>query len=215
MLTHGRDSQGFPRRIARCLAVAAAMAMMGFVRAGALALGFALAAAETGAASVEPRAEETAGALPQFISLRAPEANLRRGPGDEFRIDWVYRRRGLPLVLLDRFGNWRQVRDPDGATGWMHRNMLSSKRTVMVMGDLRALKDKPEAASRTLAFAEPGAIGDLERCEAGWCRVDFPGPGQAGWIEADALWGADLPSDLAALNPAPPAKREPAANPGN
>lgn len=164
--------------------------------------------------SVKPTTEtadppDEAEKLPHFISLRTREANLRRGPGMDFRIDWVYRRQGMPLVLLDRFDRWRQVRDPDGVVGWMDRQMLTSKRTVMILGEARPLKDKAEETSRTVALVEPGAIGALERCETRWCLVDFPGIGQQGWLDKAGLWGVDLPADLRAAKPAPN------ANPGN
>lgn len=170
------------------------------------------AEAATPAAGTKPeagaKAEDETGDLPQFVSLRSREANLRRGPGEEFRIDWVYKRQGMPLVLLDRFDVWRQVRDPEGATGWMHRQMLSSKRTAMVVGAARPVLDKPEADARTVARAEPGAVGEVERCEGRWCLLDFPG--RKGWLDKAGLWGIDLPEDLRAAAKA--AKEPPAAN---
>ncbi len=32
---------------------------------------------------------------------------------------WVYRRAGLPLEVIKEFEGWRQVRDADGAAGWV------------------------------------------------------------------------------------------------
>ena len=34
---------------------------------------------------------------PRYVSLKASEANVRRGPSLTHRIDWVYKRRAMPL----------------------------------------------------------------------------------------------------------------------
>lgn len=198
MLTISSDSQGFSRGWATVFGLA-----LWLLAAPASAETEIPALASEPAAGTSAAAEDENGDLPQFVSLRAREANLRRGPGKDFRIEWVYKRQGMPLVLLDRFENWRQVRDSEGTVGWMDRQMLSSKRTVMIVGAQQKLKDKPEASSRTLALAEPGAIAEWERCDGAWCLVDFPGPGEKGWLARKNLWGTDLPEDLSAAKPAP------------
>ena len=37
--------------------------------------------------------------LPRFVSLNASEANVRRGPSLNHRIDWVFVRKGTPLQI--------------------------------------------------------------------------------------------------------------------
>ena len=73
--------------------------------------------------------------LPRFVSLRANEVNLRSVPGIRFPIDWVYRRSGLPVEVIDEFDTWRQVRDWEGTTGWVHKSMVQGRRTVRVTGE--------------------------------------------------------------------------------
>ncbi|HXV73993.1 MAG TPA: hypothetical protein VD713_04625, partial [Sphingomonadales bacterium] len=34
--------------------------------------------------------------LPRFASLAAGEANLRAGPGEQYPVQWVYRKKGYP-----------------------------------------------------------------------------------------------------------------------
>ena len=85
--------------------------------------------------------------LPRFVSAKAQEVNVRRGPGLTHRIDWVFRRRDMPLEITAEFGNWRRVRDKDGAGGWVHYSLLSGVRTVIVEQDLLALRMKPDCAA--------------------------------------------------------------------
>ena len=56
---------------------------------------------------------------PHFMSLRSNEVNLRAGPGEQYPIHWVYRRKGLPIEILDSYDVWRHVRDWQGTEGWI------------------------------------------------------------------------------------------------
>ena len=58
--------------------------------------------------------------MPRYVSLKAGEANARRGPSLSHKIDWVYKRRGVPLEIYAEYENWRRVRDHEGAGGWIH-----------------------------------------------------------------------------------------------
>ena len=40
--------------------------------------------------------------MPRYVSLKAGEANARRGPSLSHKIDWVYKRRGVPLEIYAR-----------------------------------------------------------------------------------------------------------------
>ena len=53
--------------------------------------------------------------LPRYVSMKAAEGNVRRGPSLTHRIDWVFKRRGMPLQITAEYGNWRKVQDRDGA----------------------------------------------------------------------------------------------------
>lgn len=58
--------------------------------------------------------------LPRFVSMKAVEGNVRRGPSLAHRIDWVFTRRDMPLEIVAEYGHWRRVQDRDGLGGWIH-----------------------------------------------------------------------------------------------
>lgn len=130
--------------------------------------------------------------LPRFVSLKADEANARRGPGTDHRIDWVFTRRNMPLEVVAEFSNWRRVTDRDGAGGWVHYTLLSGVRTVLVEADMTALRVRPEADAAINAYAEAGVIARLGDCVPGWCRISAEGT--RGWAETAGLWGV-LPGE--------------------
>ena len=125
--------------------------------------------------------------LPRYVSLKASEGNVRRGPALTHRIDWVLMRRGMPLEITAEYGHWRRVRDKDGAAGWVHYALLSGVRTVIIERDLLPLYIKADAKSQVQAYVEAGVVARLGACVALWCRITADG--HRGWADKSALWG--------------------------
>lgn len=125
--------------------------------------------------------------VPRFVSLKAADGNVRRGPSLTHKIDWVFTRRNMPLELTAEFGNWRRVRDVDGAGGWMHYSLLSGMRTVLVQQDLLPLLTQPSEKATVVAELETGVIARLGDCKGDWCRLTVDG--RKGWAKRAALWG--------------------------
>src|SRR6187431_1984024 len=73
--------------------------------------------------------------VPYWASLRAEEVNMRVGPSEAYPIEWVYRRRGLPVKVVRVMQGWRLVEDPDGERGWMISRLLNPDRGAIVVGD--------------------------------------------------------------------------------
>ncbi len=146
-----------------------------------MALGSVAGAAERGSVTGLP--------LPRYVSLKASEANVRRGPSLTHRIDWVYKRRAMPLRITAEFGHWRRVEDRDGAGGWVHYTLLSGVRTVIVERDLLDIHARPDPGAMVVARLEAGVIARLSKCGVEWCALSAGG--YDGWAEKSALWGVD------------------------
>lgn len=130
--------------------------------------------------------------VPYWATLRAEEVNMRVGPSEEFPIEWVYRRPGLPVKVVRVREGWRLVEDPDGERGWIIARLLDPDRGAIIVGEeLAELHEEPDATSRLLWRAEPGVVGALGKCEDGWCRLDVGG--RKGWVRSNRLWGAGEP----------------------
>lgn len=130
--------------------------------------------------------------IPRFVSLKADEVNMRRGPGGDHAVTWVFRRAGLPVEIIAEFDNWRQVRDSEGATGWVLGPLLSGRRTALVAPwskekQIFALYASPAASSAVKARLEPGLLVNLLSCDGRWCKLTAPP--HSGWMSQDSLWG--------------------------
>ena len=147
----------------------------------------ALAAVLPLAAPAQERGPVTNLPLPRFVSMKAAEGYVRRGPSRTHRIDWIFKRRDTPLEITAEHGHWRRVRDRDGAGGWMHYSLLSGVRTVLVEQDMLQMHMHPDPKSLVVAQLEMGVIARISECGRDWCELEVAG--HDGWVPKTALWG--------------------------
>lgn len=130
--------------------------------------------------------------LPRFVSLKADKVNVRAGPTREHHVTWVYTHAGLPVEITAEYGNWRRIRDWEGAEGWVYHTLLSGRRTAMVASknkdDLVPLHEAPGEKSPVTAQLQSGVNAPLKRCNGTWCYI--ASAKFEGWIEQNRLWGA-------------------------
>ncbi len=130
--------------------------------------------------------------VPYWASIRGEQVHMRVGPSERYKIDWVYKRKGLPLKVIRLKDGWRLVRDHDGTQGWIISRLLDPQRTGMVtQGDPVAIRAEPDPDAQLRWRAEAGVIGKLGECSAGWCAFDVDG--RSGWVRQERLWGAGEP----------------------
>ena len=127
--------------------------------------------------------------IPRYVSLKASEGNVRRGPSLSHRIDWVFQRRNMPLRVTAEHGHWRRVEDKDGFGGWVHYSLISGNRTVIVEHNLLPLHARADEATPVVAALEAGVVAELEKCGPDWCRLSAAG--YRGWASKAHLWGID------------------------
>lgn len=152
--------------------------------------------AEASSATANEMPERRPGAstglpVPRFVSLKSGRANVRRGPGTDFPIDWVYRKNGVPLEIIAESHNWRRIRDHEGDGGWIWHTMLAGERTAIIDGTTPdepvPLHSTPSVEAPATAYAESGLVARVTACKAGWCRLDANG--YQGWVVQQKLWG--------------------------
>ena len=126
--------------------------------------------------------------LPRFASIDSGEANLRAGPGKDYQILWVYQRKGLPVEIIQEFDTWRRIRDRDGTVGWVQQNLLSGKRTGLIIDQQRILRREP-GSDDAVARLQPGVVARIEECRSDdWCQLEVQG--YRGWLTRDEFFGA-------------------------
>ena len=128
--------------------------------------------------------------VPYWASIASGKAVMRTGPERTYPATWRYRRRDLPIQVLQVYGNWRRIREQDGTEGWMLATLLSARRTAVVTGNGAAeMHADPTTGSSLNWRAEPGVVGKISKCASGWCLFDVEG--KRGYIQVDRIWGVE------------------------
>ncbi len=102
--------------------------------------------------------------VPRFVSLKAGRVNVRSGPGEDYKIAWVFTRPGLPIEVIQEYDTWRRIRDSDGTVGWVFQSLLSGKRTAVVApwakDDPRPIRTSAAPDAPIAAYLQPGVTGE-------------------------------------------------------
>jgi len=122
-----------------------------------------------------------------FLSLKKNEVNLRQGPSLEYPIKLIYKKKYLPVIILDKSGPFRKIKDFENNTGWIHIALLSKKKSAINIKNNSILFNKPTIYSKPIARLESGRLLLVNKCDLKWCKItsgDFKG-----WIDKNYLWG--------------------------
>ena len=127
--------------------------------------------------------------VPRYVTLKFDTVNARGGPGDDYKLLWVYRTKGLPLQVVAETYDWRRVCDPEGGLAWVHKRTVDSGRNVMrVRPDPISLSRSPRTDSVPVATLAGRTIAPVKVCRAGWCELTVGK--RTGWVKANEVWGS-------------------------
>ena len=132
-------------------------------------------------------ARTTEGDITRFASLRADDVNVRAGPGVRYPVKWKFVQRNMPVQIIAEYDTWRKIRDWEGAEGWVHRAMLSSRRSLIMMGQGQTMRQDATDDSAAVARLATGFVVMVSGCTREWCEVEAAG--YEGWIKRDGVWG--------------------------
>ncbi len=128
-----------------------------------------------------------AGVLPRFASLKSNETNLRTGPSKNYPIKWVIKSKGEPVEVVSEFEQWREIKDKDGDSGWVHETMLSGNRYVVVISDSSQFLYRSDDGDKKIAKIDLGVRARLLKCNESRCYISVDK--HKGWVIREALWG--------------------------
>ena len=122
-----------------------------------------------------------------FLTLRYNEVNLRQGPSKEYPIKILYKKKFLPVLVIDKSYNFRKIIDHENNSGWIHISQLSKKKAALNNEDNSIIFKKPSNYSKPLAVIEKGRLCIIKKCKKDWCKIETGG--YSGWIERKILKG--------------------------
>ena len=122
-----------------------------------------------------------------FLTLRNDKVNMRQGPSFDYPIKILYKKKFLPLVIQDKSGNFRKVRDHENNSGWIHISQLSKKKAAITIDDDLILFSNSTIFSNPIAILKRGRLVKIKKCKDSWCKIhtgEFKG-----WLQKKSLWG--------------------------
>ena len=123
-----------------------------------------------------------------YLMLKNSKVNVRMGPGLDYPVKFIYKKKYLPVKIIDKKENFRKIIDHKKNSGWIHISQLKKVNSVIILSN-RILFKKPSVYSRPIANIESGRLFVLDKCKKNWCKVSSQN--YSGWISMDNLWGKD------------------------
>ena len=122
-----------------------------------------------------------------FLSLKNNEVNLRQGPSFEYPIKFTYKKKYLPVLIIDKSETWRKIKDFNKNSGWIHISQLSKKKSAINIKNNSIIYKKSTIFSKPLAKLEIGRLVLIKKCNNKWCKISSEN--YTGWVFKNTLWG--------------------------
>jgi len=121
-----------------------------------------------------------------FLSLKNNKVNVRYGPGFDYSIKYIYKKKLLPVKIIDKKENFRKIIDHKKNNGWIHISQLKKSKSLITTSEKIVFK-KPTKYSKPLVKLEKGRLLIFKKCEKNWCNIKSNQ--YSGWIEKSNTWG--------------------------
>lgn len=128
----------------------------------------------------------------EMVAIVGEDINMRSGPGIEHPVLFKISS-GFPLEVIKSKGDWLEVRDFEGSSGWVSRGLTAQSPHMVVKANKGSnqqinLYSEANAKSKVVARASYGVVFKTLEKKGAWVRVEH-GQGVIGWVEANFLWG--------------------------
>ena len=121
-----------------------------------------------------------------YLTLKYNKVNVRYGPGRDYPIKYVYKKKNLPLKVIDKKENFRKIIDFKKNSGWIHSSQLKKGKSFIALED-QILFTNPTKYSRPLIKVAKGRLLLVKKCKKEWCKVKTEN--YFGLIKTDNVWG--------------------------
>ena len=118
-----------------------------------------------------------------FSTLRNNTTNLRQGPSFDYPIKIFYKKKYLPVLVLDSSDNFRKIRDHENNTGWLHISQLSKKKAALANSKQVIMFKNSTIFSAPQVVLEKGRLCLILKCNDEWCKIKVDK--YSGWVKKE------------------------------
>lgn len=125
----------------------------------------------------------------EYLTVKKDGVNIRSGPSTNDEVLWeVFQ--GFPMEILKREGDWAKCQDFEGDQGWIHTDLLSTDKTVIVKKKVVNMRAGAGTNYETVATVKYGVIFTPLEKDGDWIKVKHE-DGTVGWMANSLIWPSD------------------------
>lgn len=125
-------------------------------------------------------------AAAERMAVKASIANLRNGAGTKFKMLWQVEKYH-PFLILEKKGNWYEVKDFEGDTAWIHDSLLDKTQTVITVKPKCNVRADATTKSDIVLKVERGVPFKVNDRKGNWIKIEHA-DGETGWIHQSLVW---------------------------
>ena len=122
-----------------------------------------------------------------FLTLKYNKVKVRQGPSFEYPVKFIYKKKYLPVKIIDSKDNFKKIIDLKKNNGWIHVSQLTKKKSAINISNLSIVFKKPNIYSQPIARLEKGKMVIIKKCRDEWCKILVQN--NQFWIQKKFLWG--------------------------
>ena len=70
-----------------------------------------------------------------YLMLKNSKVNVRMGPGLDYPVKFIYKKKNLPVKVIDKKENFRKIIDHKKNSGWIHISQLKKINSIIVLSN--------------------------------------------------------------------------------
>ena len=99
-----------------------------------------------------------------YLSLKNNKVNVRYGPGFDYPIKFIYKKKNLPIKVIDKKENFRRIIDFKKNSGWIHISQLKKNNSLILLKD-KIMFSKPTKYSKPIIKISEGRVLLVKKCQ--------------------------------------------------
>lgn len=122
-------------------------------------------------------------------SIAKDKVNIRVGPSLEHTVSFQAPI-GYPVEIKKQEGEWIQIKDWEGDSGWVSAPLVSDVQTAVVQAKNANVRSSPGIQHDVRAQVHKGEIYKILEKQGAWVKIGYFFDGiEVGWIRHDLVFG--------------------------
>ncbi len=99
-----------------------------------------------------------------YLMLKNNKVNVRYGPGFDYPVKFIYKKKFLPIKVIDKKENFRRIVDIENNSGWIHTSQLRKNKSFILEKN-QTLFSKPTKYSKPIIKIAKGRLLLIKKCK--------------------------------------------------